>query len=27
VPADSRLGEIFVTRDSGKTWTASPITG
>jgi hypothetical protein len=27
VPADARLGEIFVTRDSGKTWTASPITG
>jgi photosystem II stability/assembly factor-like uncharacterized protein len=27
VPADSGLGEIFVTSDGGQTWTASPITG
>jgi len=27
VPADSALGEIFVTSDGGRTWTASPITG
>ena len=25
VPTDSRLGEIFVTSDGGRTWTASPI--
>ena len=25
VPSDSRLGEIFVTSDGGRTWTASPI--
>jgi hypothetical protein len=25
VPADAQLGEIFVTSDGGRTWTASPI--
>ena len=25
VPADSSLGEVYVTRDGGKTWTPSPI--
>lgn len=27
VPANSALGEIFVTSDGGRTWTPSPITG
>jgi hypothetical protein len=27
IPADSSLGEIFVTSDGGQTWRASPITG
>jgi hypothetical protein len=27
VPADARLGEIFVTTDGGLTWTPSPISG
>lgn len=27
VPADAALGEIFVTTDSGHTWTRSPISG
>jgi hypothetical protein len=27
VPADLLLGEVYVTRDGGKTWTASPIAG
>jgi hypothetical protein len=27
VPADARLGEVFITGDGGQTWTASPISG
>jgi hypothetical protein len=27
VPADSSLGEVYVTRDGGQTWSPSPITG
>lgn len=27
VPADASLGEIFVTSDGGRTWTASPVRG
>jgi hypothetical protein len=27
VPADARLGEVFITRDGGQTWTPSPISG
>lgn len=27
VPDDAGLGEIFVTRDGGRTWTASPVSG
>jgi hypothetical protein len=27
VPADSSLGEVYVTTDGGSTWLPSPITG
>ena len=27
LPVDSRVGEVFVTRDGGQTWTPSPISG
>jgi hypothetical protein len=27
LPADATLGEIFVTSDGGRTWSASPVTG
>jgi hypothetical protein len=27
LPVDSRLGEVFITRDGGQTWTPSPVSG